>query len=54
MLEEGGQIVDTGLIYELALGEGDQYAAMFAAILNGAQAAPADTENELVIEEPDF
>ena len=46
--------VDTGLIYELALAEGDQYAAMFASILNRAQAAPADTEDDFVIEEWDF
>ena len=46
--------VDTGLIYELALAEGDQYAAMFASILNGVRAAPADTDDDFVIEEPDF
>ena len=46
--------VDTGLNYELALDEGDQYAAMLASILNGAHAAPAETDDDFVIEEPDF
>jgi hypothetical protein len=46
---------DTTLIYELALAEGDQYAALLAAILNGVGAACADDGYvELVVEEPDF
>ena len=45
---------DTHSIYELALAEGDQYAAMFASILNRANDAPADTDSDFVIEEPDF
>jgi len=45
--------VDTCLIYEAALGEGDAYAARFASILNGAGAVPEDTDDKLVIEEPD-
>jgi hypothetical protein len=49
--------IDTGAIYELALGEGDQYAAIFAAILNAADAAceaRAFEADDFVIEEPDF
>jgi hypothetical protein len=46
---------DTTLIYELALAEGDQYAALLAAILNGVGATRDDAaEVELVVEEPDF
>ena len=45
---------DTGLIYELALGEGDRYAAMLASILNAADAALDDAHDDFVIEEPDF
>ena len=46
--------VDTALSYELPLGEGDEYAARFASILNGLNASPADTEDEFVLEWPDF
>jgi len=46
--------VDTGLIYEFALGEGDQYAATLASILNGTRAAFEDADDDFVIEEPDF
>ncbi len=43
------------LNYELALGEGDQYAALLAARLNGVGVECADeTYFELVVEEPGF
>jgi hypothetical protein len=45
---------DPGSIYELALGEGDRYAAMLACILNAADATPDDEGDDFVIEEPDF
>jgi len=45
---------DTALIYEFALGEGDRYAAIFASILSGMDAALEDAEDDFVIEEPDF
>jgi hypothetical protein len=45
---------DTSLIYELALGEGDRYAAILASVLNAAAAAPDDGDDDFVIEEPDF
>jgi hypothetical protein len=46
---------DTTLLYELALAEGDQYAALLAAILNGVGAVCGDDADiELVVEEPDF
>ena len=45
---------DTGLIYELALGEGDQYVAILASILNAAAVALEDEDDDFVIEEPDF
>jgi hypothetical protein len=45
---------DTALIYELALGEGDRYAALLASILNAADAALDDVDDDFVIEEPDF
>lgn len=43
---------DTGLIYELALGEGDCYAALLASILNAADATLDDLDDDFVIEEP--
>jgi hypothetical protein len=44
----------TTLNYELALAEGDPYAALLAAILNGVGAVVADdTDGDLVVEEPD-
>ena len=45
---------DTGLIYELALGEGDCYAALLAFILNAAAAAADDGDDDFVIDEPAF
>jgi hypothetical protein len=45
---------DAALIYELALDEGDRYAALLASILNAADAVPDDEEGDFVIEEPDF
>jgi len=45
---------DTGSSYELALGEGDHYAATFASILESARAALEDADDDFVIEEPDF
>ena len=45
---------DTGLIYELALGEGDRYAALLASILNAEDAAVDDVDDDFLIEEPDF
>lgn len=48
---------DTGSLYEFALGEGDQYAAALASILNGAGPAlldEGDGDDDFVIEEPDF
>ena len=49
---------DTGLIYEFALSEGDQYAAKLASILSGADAAlhdesvESDEDGDFVVEEP--
>jgi hypothetical protein len=45
---------DSGSIYELALGEGDRYAAILASVLNAAAAALDDEHDDFVIEEPDF
>ena len=45
---------DTGSIYELALGEGDRYAATLAFLLNAADATRDDADDDFVIEEPDF
>jgi len=45
---------DTTPIYEIALGEGDRYAAMLASVLNAAAPAPDDEDDDFVIEEPDF
>ena len=44
--------IDTGLIHEFALGEGDRYAAKLASILNNADGAFTDADNEAVIERP--
>jgi hypothetical protein len=45
---------DVSLIYEFALGEEDRYAAILASILNAADAALDDSDDDFVIEEPDF
>ena len=41
-------------IYELALDEGDRYAATLASILNAADTARDDADDDFAFEEPDF